>query len=269
MKAKDMKNHSEDQTINVNNGDIKVSQRVVSEEQYSRLMSQLRIALVPTEAHRELLKTAVHKEVEDLSVIVHAFVPQSEGITKNLVVTANALDAMEIDREQFMKDAIAASERNYPAGMAKLSSFLGVEEGTGAELYVASMPDMANGAGVILYPHFMEKAAQELGGDFYVIPSSVHEVLLLKDDGAIALEDMKEIVRSVNRSEVSHEDFLSDNVYHFDASQRKLEIGEKFQERKLHEKENRHSVLTELSSNKTALKASAEKAVRNKSEMEL
>ena len=59
MKAKDMKNHSEDQTINVNNGDIKVSQRVVSEEQYSRLMSQLRIALVPTEAHRELLKTAV------------------------------------------------------------------------------------------------------------------------------------------------------------------------------------------------------------------
>ena len=128
MKAKDMKNHSEDQTINVNNGDIKVSQRVVSEE----------------------LKTAVHKEVEDLSVIVHAFVPQSEGITKNLVVTNNALDAMEIDREQFMKDAIAASERNYPAGMAKLSSFLGVEEGTAAELYVASMPDMANGAGVIL-----------------------------------------------------------------------------------------------------------------------
>ena len=269
MKSKDMKNHSEDQTIGANGGEMNASQRMVSEEQYSRLMSQLRIALVPTEAHRELLKTAVYKEVEDLSVIVHAFVPQSDGITKNLVVTANALDAMEIDREQFMKDAIAASERNYPAGMAKLSSFLSVEEGTATDLYVASMPDMANGAGVILYPYFMEKAAQELGGDFYVIPSSVHEVLLLKDDGAIALEDMKEIVRSVNRSEVSREDFLSDNVYHFDASQRKLEIGEKFQERKLHEKEDRHSVLTELSSNKTAIKASAEKAVRNKSEMEL
>ena len=269
MKAKDMKTHSEDQTISTNSGEMNASQRVVSEEQYSRWMSQLRIALVPTEAHRELLKTAVHKEVEDLSVIVHAFVPQSDGITKNLVVTANALDAMEIDREQFMKNAIAASERNYPAGMAKLSSFLGVEEGTATDLYVASMPDMANGAGVILYPHFMEKAAQELGGDFYVIPSSVHEVLLLKDDGAIALEDMKEIVRSVNRSEVSHEDFLSDNVYHFDASQRKLEIGEKFKERKLREKEDKHSVLTELSSNKSAIKSPPEKALRNKSEMEL
>ena len=264
-----MKNHSEDQTIRANSGEMNASQRAVSEEQYSRLMSQLRIALVPTEAHRELLKTAVHKEVEDLFVIVHAFVPQSDGITKNLVVTANALDAMEIDREQFMKNAIAASERNYPAGMAKLSSFLGVEEGTATDLYVASMPDMANGAGVILYPHFMEKAAQELGGDFYVIPSSVHEVLLLKDDGAIALEDMKEIVRSVNRSEVSHEDFLSDNVYHFDASQRKLEIGEKFKERKLREKEDKHSVLTELSSNKSAIKSPPEKALRNKSEMEL
>ena len=269
MKAKDMKNHSEDQTISANSGEMNASQRVVSEEQYSRLMSQLRIALVPTEAHRELLKTAVHKEVEDLSMIVHAFVPQSEGITKNLVVTANALNAMEIDREQFMKDAIAASEKNYPAGMARLSSFLRVEEGAATDLYVASMPDMANGAGVILYPHFMGKAAQELGGDFYVIPSSVHEVLLLKDDGAIALEDIKEIVRSVNRSEVSHEDFLSDNVYHFDASQRKLEIGEKFKERKLREKEDKHSVLTELSSNKSAIKAPPEKALRNKSEMEL
>lgn len=60
MKAKDMKNHSEDQTISTNSGEMNASQRVVSEEQYSRLMSQLRIALVPTEAHRELLKTAVH-----------------------------------------------------------------------------------------------------------------------------------------------------------------------------------------------------------------
>ena len=85
----------------------------------------------------------------------------------------------------------------------------------------------------------------------------------------ITLEDMKEIVCSVNRSEVSHEDFLSDNVYHFDASQRKLEIGEKFKERKLREKEDKHSVLTELSSNKSAIKAPPEKALRNKSEMEL
>ena len=241
----------------------------ISDEQYSHLMDQLRIMLIPTASHLDLLQKAVHKEIEDLSMIVHATIPQENGTTKQVLATADALDAMEIDREQFMKDAIAASERNYPAGMAKLSSFLSVEEGTATDLYVASMPDMANGAGVILYPYFMEKAAQELGGDFYVIPSSVHEVLLFKDDGAIALEDMKEIVRSVNRSEVSREDFLSDNVYHFDASQRKLEIGEKFQERKLHEKEDRHSVLTELSSNKTAIKASAEKAVRNKSEMEL
>ncbi len=262
-----MKDHSEDQTMSVNNGGMQATQRVVSEEQYNLLMDQLRIELVPTESHSELLKTAVHRKVEDLSVIVQAMISQKNGTTKRVLVTADALDAMEIDKEKFLQDAISASEKNYPAGMATLSSFLGADDGAVFQLYVASMADMANGAGVILYPNFMEKAAQELGGDFYVLPSSVHEVLFLRDDGAISLEELKGIVHSVNQTEVSDEDFLSDNVYHYDAMERKLEIGEKFQERKAHEKEGRHSVLGELTSTRASVKAPVEKAAHNKDEM--
>lgn len=268
MNTKDIMERSENQDI-IDNGVEETSHGIVSDEQYSRLMDQLRIKLVPTESHLDLLKTAVHKEIEDLSVIVQATIPQKDGTAKRVLVTADALDAMEIDKEKFLQDAISASEKNYPAGMATLSSFLGADDGVGFQLYVASMADMANGAGVILYPNFMEKAAQELGGDFYVLPSSVHEVLFLRDDGAISLEEMKGIVRSVNQTEVSDEDFLSDNVYHYDATERKLEIGEKFQERKAHEKEGRHSVLGELTSTRASVKAPMEKAVRKKDEMAL
>ena len=62
------------------------------------------------------------------------------------------------------------------------------------------------------------------------------------------------------------EDRLSDNVYHYDAAERKLEIGEHYQERKAQEKESRHSVLGDLSSNKAAAKSPAEKAARKKDE---
>lgn len=264
MKNKDMMNQSEMPK------EPSKQEREISSEAYRKLMDQLRIELVKTDRHQDLLKTAAHLEVEDLSMIVHAIAPQGDSTTKRLLVTDAALEAMGIDKEDFLQDAIRASERNHPAGMEQLSSFLfGMNDGGASQLYVASMPDMAYGAGVILYPDFMEKAAEKIGGDFYVLPSSVHEVLLLRDDGVVPLKDLKDIVHSVNRTEVAYEDYLSDNVYHFDAAERKLEIGEKFEERKQHEKESRHSILGELSSNKTVSKNPVEKAVRKKDEMAL
>ena len=125
---------------------------------------------------------------------------------------------------------------------------------------------MNNGAAVMLYPDFMQKAAQEIGGNLYVLPSSRHEVLLMKEDPLFTLKDLKEVVHEVNRTEVAMEDRLSDNVYYYDAAERKLEIGEHYQERKAQEKESRHSVLGDLSSNKAADKSPAEKAARKKDE---
>lgn len=240
----------------------------ISDEQYSKLLGQIRIGLVPTANHQELLKNAAHLEVEDLSMIVHAIAPQSDGTTKHLLVTDTGLETMGINKDIFLQDAIAASERNYPGSIEQLSSFLfGRDDGAASMLYVASMPDMSNGAGVIMYPDFMDKAAKELGGDFYVLPSSIHEVLLLRDDGVVSLDDLKDIVKTVNRMEAAPDERLSDNVYHFDAAERKLEIGEKYQERKQHEKESRHSVLGELSSRKAAAKSPVEKTARKKDEM--
>lgn len=53
------------------------------------------------------------------------------------------------------------------------------------QMFVATVPDKIHGAGVITYPNFMEDAAQKMGGDFFVLPSSIHEVLLVKDNGHI------------------------------------------------------------------------------------
>lgn len=50
------------------------------------------------------------------------------------------------------------------------------------QMFVATVPDKIHGAGVIAYPNFMEDAAEKMGGDFFVLPSSIHEVLLVKDN---------------------------------------------------------------------------------------
>lgn len=52
-------------------------------------------------------------------------------------------------------------------------------------MYVASVPDKISGAGVIAYQHFMNQAAERLGGNFFVLPSSIHEIILVKKVKAI------------------------------------------------------------------------------------
>lgn len=84
-------------------------------------------------------------------------------------------------------------------------------------MYVATTPDKINGAGIIAYPEFMQQAAEQLNGDFYLLPSSRHEVILVKDDGAMDFEQLQSMVREVNATEVSDADKLTDNVYHYDS----------------------------------------------------
>ena len=67
-------------------------------------------------------------------------------------------------------------------------------------------------------------------GSFYVLPSSIHEVLLAPansddpDDLTGTVKNLKDIVQTVNRTEVAPEEKLSDSVYYYDAKNKTFEI---------------------------------------------
>ena len=62
-----------------------------------------------------------------------------------------------------------------------------------------------------------------MGSDLYILPSSIHEVLAVSAEDR-DLEDLEEMVRSVNQTDVSPEEVLSDNVYKYDAESRTLSL---------------------------------------------
>ena len=71
-----------------------------------------------------------------------------------------------------------------------------------------------NGAGVILYPNVLKEFAEEMGHDFYIIPSSIHETILLPmlgDDW----EALSQMVKEVNATQLAPEEVLSDHVYEY------------------------------------------------------
>ena len=99
-----------------------------------------------------------------------------------------------------------------------------------------------NGACIIQYPDFLDQAAETMGGDFYVLPSSIHEVLFIADDGSMELSHLEEMVRSINEAEVAPADRLSDNVFHYDSEEHIFENARTFEAREAargHERYNK------------------------------
>lgn len=80
------------------------------------------------------------------------------------------------------------------------------------------------GAGCLLYEGVLERIAEEYSGNFYLLPSSIHETILLPDSGTESAESLRRMVCEVNRSQVLPEEVLSDSLYYYSREDGRLEI---------------------------------------------
>ena len=86
------------------------------------------------------------------------------------------------------------------------------------EMYVATNLQKSDGSSVMLYKDAFKELADSFGTDLYVLPSSRHELILLPVSSEIELYELKQIVQSVNRTELALEDLLTDTVYMYKRS---------------------------------------------------
>lgn len=81
-----------------------------------------------------------------------------------------------------------------------------------------------HGAVCILYPGVLEELSLREKCNFYILPSSIHEVILLPDSGMGSAEELKRMIVEVNSTQVAPEEVLSDSLYYYDSAQKKIRI---------------------------------------------
>jgi len=93
-------------------------------------------------------------------------------------------------------------------------------------LYVLSTGIRVNGAALMLVPDILEQIGEKAGMDYYILPSSIHELMIARDDGLVTAKMLKELVHDGNRTDaiVRQEDVLSDNVYFYSCVEKSLKI---------------------------------------------
>ena len=224
---------------------------------YDIMKSHLLMDLVGKEANSDKLQSVAHTDMEDMAVTYRFLITRTEEGQGTIQVTKDMLDSYGITVEQLHQDALEYSEKNSPFSIVNMNELMyemsgglfGGPDEPLSPMYVATNDIRLRGAGVIAYPDFMEQATEKLGGSFFILPSSVHEVILVSDSIEMRASELKEMVTQINDSEVSPEERLTDNVYHYDAEARVFEKASQYEQR-MEKSQERKSILDELGNKK-------------------
>ncbi|MCD7834324.1 MAG: DUF5688 family protein [Lachnospiraceae bacterium] len=93
-------------------------------------------------------------------------------------------------------------------------------------IYIITNEDLCFDAVNICFPDLLRVIRRQVGGDFYILPSSIHECIILPDSewGKITAESLQGIVKEINAKYVAAEEVLGDSVYHYSMEKQGLEI---------------------------------------------
>lgn len=91
-------------------------------------------------------------------------------------------------------------------------------------MQILSNRQRVHGAAVILYPGMLEMLGDKFLSNFFILPSSVHEVILLLDNGLENPGSLRAMITEVNRTQVEPEEVLSDSLYYYDRKEKRIRI---------------------------------------------
>ena len=197
------------------------------------------LRLVGREGNREALSEVLYREFLDLAVTIGVLLLNEEtGRPEALcVLTREMFEQLGITEDELFEKARENSVEYLGASLKDMHRLL-LLPGENSEVdperpytsdpavYVLTNRNYCYGAGAILYSDLVKRLSQSLGKDLLVIPSSIHELLILEDQGGGHADSVREFVCGINRSELKPEDILSDSVYRYSLEKDRMEIAE-------------------------------------------
>lgn len=191
-------------------------------ENYETAREHLIVRAASLLGSREVLERAPHRIIGDICLTYHVMVMNARDDMNTCLVTYEMLGRFGISEETLHHDAVASAEKLLPLRLEPLSKMAGAEGET--QIYVITNQYGLGGAAALFYPGTFEKIGKLLGDLFYVLPSSVHEVIVLRKDDTVRNEFLREMVRSINQSHVAEGERLSSEVYQGSVSSGELRI---------------------------------------------
>lgn len=184
---------------------------------YSEVKEILRVKLMPVEGNEELLKKIPHRLYEDIAMIYRMEIyASSSGDRVYTIFTNDDLTKYGITAKQLHEDAINAARSSTQTQIKSIAQIFNAPlESPGNDLYVVTT-DETCGAWALFIPGAMRAYARSIACDgYYILPSSIHEMLLFPNK-SLSAQELKQMVVEINATVVDPKDKLTDSVYYYD-----------------------------------------------------
>lgn len=196
---------------------------------FDEVAEHLTFKLAMAQQNRDRLRNVPVKEFEDLVMIPICVLSIKGNEQGSIMITENHLDMWEISATELWDSIMENSARSFPVSVKCINEYIGMNMFDSPEflenIYVVSTESGYHGAGAVLYPGVLEELADKAESDLFVIPASVHEMIVFPSVGCeIPPTYIRDMIREVNSTVVSREEVLSQSLYYYSEETRKLGI---------------------------------------------
>lgn len=214
---------------------------------YESCASQIVFRLVSYEKNEKLLQEVPYISFLDLAVVFYVLLRKDQEGIGSIRISNRLMEKWELNTGALFTLARENTERIFPERICSMYYLMEdmlhfntegeiienekkgkrKERGVFYEPYVVTNDNGINGAAVILYPDTLRKVGNILEDDFYLLPSSIHEMLAIPVSAAISEKDLYDMVWEVNRTCVAKEEVLSGAVYQYTRETETIKICER------------------------------------------
>lgn len=194
---------------------------------YHKIRPRVIPKLINYEKNKALLEELPHTRILDLAVVFQYLVSTGRDEHASILIHNNHMDYWNATDKDLLEAALHNAPLLLPSRFDSLSELLLTDpsgfpsEESGSDnmipMYVLTNSRRINGASAMLYSGILAQLAKRFGQNLVILPSSVHEVLILptaeQDCSADAMSGFTDMVREVNETQVSDDEFLSNHVY--------------------------------------------------------
>lgn len=189
---------------------------------FENAKTRIIFTLVNTEQNLEWLDSIPHFDYYDLSIIFSICLRADDDMFVKTTISNALMEQWGVNADELRDLAMKNTPSLLGDSFMRMEDFLNSMAGEDivpafeSSLYIVTNSLRTNGANVLLYPDYLQKLAERLESDLIILPSSIHEILILRfDDEMASPYELCDLVHEVNQTQVSRTEFLSNNVYLF------------------------------------------------------
>lgn len=197
---------------------------------YEKVKSHLAFRIINYEKNKELLQTVPHICYLDLAIVFYCLLQITDKGHATILIHSNHMKLWNVTAAALYEQTCRTTPILLPYDFKSLASVLAetfesnsFENSSFFPMYVLTNTSKLYGASCILYPRLLQTIAQNLDTDLFILPSSIHEIIILPATSRFSRpKELADMVASINTTELSIEEVLSDHIYYYSKAKQKL-----------------------------------------------